>query len=270
MDPALDQTADTDRPGAGALDLARRVWASPGAFAVVFVAGFIATFAPGAAWKLREPDLQTLIETGQSHSVVAVLEAREKDGSLDKDDWVLYGHAIADAYGTYRRADMLAKYAVAVQSKRTDATALNNTIEALGDSAVQRDAIGVLKLTWPQDLEVEARLQERTGDENVLLRRGAVEALVARNAPAEMVRSARARVAVVDVRTRACPTTAEGVSELQRLAKEKAAAALRERKVADALLDLQGDADLAQVPCIDKKSIKALHQEVAALLEGGG
>lgn len=269
LDPALERTADTERPIAGMVDLARRVWASPGAFALVFVVGFVVTFGPGALWKLRSPDLQALIDGGQANAVVALLEAREKEKSIGKSEWVLYGHAIAAAYGTYRRSDMLAKYGEAARAKNVDATALQNTIEALADPSVQKEAVAVLKLEWPTDLEPEARLQERTGDDNVLLRRGAVEALVARAAPTDMVRSARARVAVVDLRARACPTTAEGVAALKDLVAEKATAALRERKVADAVLDLQGDADLAELPCIDKKTVKALQQQVAALLEGG-
>lgn len=270
LDLSLEQTADTKRPAEGALEVVRRVWESPAAFALVFVVGFAVTFGPGAVWKLRSPDLETLIEAGRSHEVVALLEEREKSGGMEKGDWVLFGHAIADAYGTYRRTEMLTKYAVAVQSKRTDAKALQNTVEALGDPAAQRDAIGVLKLAWPEELAVEARLQERTGDDNVLLRRGAVDALVARNAPSDMVLSVRARVAVADLRSRACPVTREGVDELKRLVQDKAATALKERKVTDALLDLQGDAELAALPCIDKKTVKGLHQEVAALLEGGG
>lgn len=275
--PALDpgaehtaeHTADVERPRGAMPEVLQRVWASPAAFAIVFALGFAVTFGPGAVWKLRSPDLQAMIESGQAHLVVATLEARERDGSIEKGDWVIYGHAIAAAYGTLRRGDMLGKYHTAVQSKRVDATALQNTIDALGDPDTQRDAVAVLKLDWPKELEPETRLQERTGDDNVLLRHAAVDALVARKAPADMVRSVRARVAVADLKTRLCPTAAEGVATLKDLVSEKAVDALRERKVADALLDLQGDADLAGLTCIDKKTMRQLHQQVAALLEGG-
>jgi hypothetical protein len=252
------------------LDVARRAWESPGAFALVFVAGFLFTFVPGAIWKLRSPDLEAMIASGQANTVVAMLEEREKAGRLGDGEWVVYGHAINAAYGTYRRAEMLLQYSKAVERKHVDATALQDTIDALGDAAVQKNAIGVLRLAWPKDLAVEERLQERTGDDNVLLRHGAIDALVARSAAPAMVRSARARVAVVDLRTRVCPTAKDGLDELQRLVNERAVDALRERKAADALLDLQGDADLAQMPCLKKALVRSVQQEVAALLEGGG
>jgi len=264
-----EHTEDVERPERGLPDLVQRLWASPAAFAVVFLLGFALTFGPGAVWKLRSPDLQGMIDAGQAHVVVATLEARERDGSIDKGDWVLYGHALAAAYGALRRSDMLDKYHTAVQSKRVDATALQHTIDALGDPDAQREAVKVLTLDWPSELEPETRLQERTGDDNVLLRHAAVNALVARKAPADVVRSVRARVAVADLKTRLCPTAAEGVLVLKELVVEKAVVALRERRVADALLDLQGDADLAELPCIDKKTVRQLHQQVAALLEGG-
>ncbi len=275
-----DATAEGELPSVPRWQvLLRRLYVSPAVFGAAFLLGFLVTFGPGALIWLRAPSAEELLEQRRYNDVIAMMKAREDQGSMRAGDWVVYGHALERQYGPLRWDAMLDKYAVAAKEKKVDATALENTIAALGDADRQSKAIEVL-MSWPSNsdkrMDPTERLAQHAVDESFLVRHGAAQALMNRNAPAELVDDAWAAVAQKDFSARSCEKVTAGqdggVSHVGmklalKLIDKGAKKALKRHNISD-LLEQYDDRSIGDKACVDHAlADKTLH-EYAGLLEG--
>jgi hypothetical protein len=266
-----EQTAESELPeGPRWMQLAKKLYLSPAVFGAAFVVGFTLTFMPGVVIAFSKPSVDDLIQKKHYPEAIAELQRRRDAGEMKPGDWLSFGNALQLQYGPLQWDQMLQMYQVAATEKRVDATALENTVTALGDKERQKKAIEVLTI-WPsssdQRVDPTMKLAGRAGDDSYFVRHGAVDALKQRNAPADLVDDAVAACALADLRSRTCENNAAhaGLTDLERLIQKGAKAAIAHHTPYDALLALAGPS-AAQSACVDAKTVEKVMTDYSGIV----
>ncbi len=234
-----------------------RAWQGPGAFAALFVAGFVVAFSGGAVVTWRGHDPGALLADGRFDDALVVIAA----ASNPSPQWRrIEGHAL------HARGDlngMLLAYQKALSGDAVDDLCLQHTIEALGHEQTAGLALTLLQ-EWPGDGAVDDELLAATTDGVWLRRHGAADALGRRQSATPTLRlHAAVKNAVADTRSDVCEHKQAGVNALNVLADQTDAAPLLKKAGAwNAVYDLN-DAVIMHFPCLNKDAIRRTDASLA-------
>lgn len=252
--PAI--VADLPIPTATKL-VVSRAWQGPGAFAALFIAGFVVAFAGGAVVTWRGHDPGALLADGRFDDALVVIAA----ASNPSPQWRrIEGHAL------HARGDlngMLLAYQKALSGDAVDDRCLQHTIEALGHEQTAGLALTLLQ-DWPGGVLVDDALLAAATDGVWLRRHGAAEALGRRPSATPTTRlHAAVKNAVADTRSDVCGYKQAGVNALNVLADQTEAAPLLKKAGAwNAVYDLN-DAVIMHFPCLNKDAIRRTDASLA-------
>jgi hypothetical protein len=234
-----------------------RAWQGPGAFAALFVAGFVVAFFGGAMVTWRGHDPGALLADGRFDDALVVIAA----ASNPSPQWRrIEGHAL------HARGDqngMLLAYQKALSGDAVDDRCLQHTIEALGHEGTAALAVTLLQ-DWPGDVSVDDELLAATTDAVWLRRHRAADALGKRPSVTPTMRlHAAVKNAVADTRSDVCEYKQAGVNALNVLADQTEAAPLLKKAGAwNAVYDLN-DAVIMHFPCLNKDAIRRTDASLA-------
>lgn len=238
-------------PPAAVVVAAKRLWASPAAFVVVFVGAFLGAFGVGALSQWPSHDPVRLLAEGRAADVILVVD----NASSPSPKWLLVKGKAHQRLG--QPEPMLAAWQKAADGGVVDDEMRKHVFAALGESANTTAAAAVLA-AWPDDDAFDAALAQLANDDVAARRHGAVAVLAGRTGiePA-VVAEARVKMAVVDVRSSTCEDKRAGLQSLSTLASDAAAAPfLKKQRAYDAVFSIDNDATPLQYPCLDAATIK--------------
>jgi hypothetical protein len=222
----------------------------------LFVSAFVVAVVV-AALVLSRDSPADLFRAGKFEKALALLQ---KQKTLTGAELFLKGH-IHGARGD--TVAMAQAFQAALATGATDAAAVASTIAMLGDPGASHLARPLLE-NWPN---VDDALIDATKSAKHVLRAEAVRVLLTRGklAGADLVR-AEVDVALLDINDGACATKALGFAAVSKLAsRAEAASALRAARAFQAVLAWNSDTAVADQPCLQRSSIEALTQKLAAL-----
>lgn len=237
----------------------RKLYASPAAFAVVFVVGFGLAFGIGAAVLWRGDSFDAMLERGEAD---AVLDQLSKRPQLTAQDALWKGHAL---HAKGNREDMLRAYQGGVRAGVVDDRALKNTLDALGHEKASGLAVKTLE-DWP-GTAINDTLVALCADGALRKRTAAEETLIARkkDAPTSTQKlDCAVRSAVAGVRSDVCEQKKAGVERLTELAGlPQAPPMLRATDAWKAVYEINNDNAFNANRCLAQERVKDLFRTLS-------